>query len=330
MGQCAQQRFPAVAPGIELLHEHHQQVHGVAHADREHERRQDLSGEREAVAQQLAHADGRNNCQHDDDHGDQDRHDASQEQKEQPAHHDERHAKETRHLATHGQGEFVGEQHAAGYLNRKLRHPVARHDILHRKHDRVVLRPGDERPLTRGAVFEATELVLVEANRGVRVGLHEDVRDATVGGDDSVEIQRRAHHPRAQRLDFRRARRHLLEQIFDDQFIADAQRRADIHQARHFFEMRNARLEILVQRSQPLEKVEVEDVRGLDRNDHELVAPELIAQLVVGDLDRVVAAQKPLGRSVDLDPGKAGSQGERQTHHHDDHQPGPAPDRRSP
>ena len=46
--------------------------------------------------------------------------------------------------------------------------------------------------------------------------------------------------------------------------------------------------------TQILEESEIEDLGRLDRQNHELVATELVAELVVRDLDRIAVAQPVL------------------------------------
>ena len=58
-------------------------------------------------------------------------------------------------------------------------------------------------------------------------------------------------------------------------------------------------LDLLVQRAQLREKVEVEDALALDRDQHHVIATELAAERIVIQPDRIVLAQETFRRGVE-------------------------------
>ena len=151
--------------------------------------------------------------------------------------------------------------------------------------------------------IEAPELVVVQAERRVGVGLDADGREAAVPGQQEVPVQGILESelvPDAREL-FRRARP-IREQVSDDELVPLAAGVSGVDEARHVLELGDLVLDLLVQVAQRCEEREVEDLRRLDGDEDAVVSPELLAKGVVGDADGVVLVQKALGRGVDLDP----------------------------
>jgi hypothetical protein len=212
-----------------------------------------------------------------------------------------------------GEADHVGLNRSLQGLDQDRRPPqidpevgclVASDDGLDRVHDLRVLGAREEGAIGgRGTalVAEAPELVVVQAERRVGVGLDADGRDAAVPGQQEVPVQGipESELPDAREL-FRRARP-IREQVSDDELVPLAAGVSGVDEARHVLELGDLVLDLLVQVAQLCEEREVEDLRWLDGDEDAVVSPELLAKGVVGDADGVVLVQEALGRGVELD-----------------------------
>jgi hypothetical protein len=84
-----------------------------------------------------------------------------------------------------------------------------------------------------------------------------------------------------------------------------APRIAGVHHADDLLDTGNPGLEIVVETLEAGEEGWIEDVRCLERDDDAVVAAELLAELVVRDLDGVLCVEERVGRNVGLQKGNA-------------------------
>ena len=197
----------------------------------------------------------------------------------------------------------------------------------------VVVQVSGFRGVCRFAVLrlvEALQCLCVLPRRGERHGLHRHRREASIAGDEGVDVEGVGEDPLAEVRQLRRVARPRFEQILHDQLVAPAACGPRIHEARHLVQIGGLLFEVLVQRPEVREKVQVEDLGGFDRDHDDVVASELVPQLVVMDEIRVARPEEGLHRVVDLDPRQLRAHGARQRQHAGDRPPAPADHRASP
>ena len=95
----------------------------------------------------------------------------------------------------------------------------------------------------------------------------------------------------------------VLHQVADDQLILVSAGLARVDQASDLHHVRHLVLEVLVDGTQLLQELEIEDLGRLDGQQNEGVAAELLTEFVIGDPDRIVLVEEALGGGVDVDLG---------------------------
>jgi len=183
--------------------------------------------------------------------------------------------------------------------------------------------PGGRGLLRLGltGVLEAVERLGVGMLQRVDDRLDRDGGEASVPGDQRVQVERIREDALPERREVALVPGPLLEQIPDDQLVALAARGAGVEHARHLVDVGDLVLQVFVHVSKHLEKGQVEHLAGPDRDHGDVVTSEIVAELVVVDQLGIVGVEKRLDRVVDVKIGELRSQAGRQGQHARDGRP---------
>ena len=273
---------------------------------REQEDGQDLHRGGARDAEHHHDAEGAPDGERDHGEGQQDTADAAEQQRQQHAHHEQRHRDQRGEVLVHAAVDALGHRERTAQVQLEVVALVLGQHGLQGVGQRLALGTGQERNLDLGAVVRRLELRQgIDGGSGLGVGhrTDRDRGDATIGGEQRVDVERiRAGDP-ARALDGLRRFGPGIEQLLDEQRALAATGHPGIDEAVYLLHVGHAILDGFVQRAEPLEELTLED-RGAGDGDEQTVVPaELVAKRVVGHDLGIVGQQEGLGGVVHGDLG---------------------------
>ena len=332
MAHGVDQRAQLVALALVIAEEHGQQVHRVAHRHGQQERGQEGGDDGERGVRNGHQSHRRDHAEQHDDHRHHDPRDAAKQQEQK--HHDHQQAEhcERAHVVLHGRVEEHLHHRSARHVQREIRAVELGHHLVHRRHQRPVLRLGEGHPRGRSvdrrraalAVVEPFQQLVLLLGRGEGEGLDHHAGDLAVLGEEVIAVEIGAQRPLFQRRQGGIGFGKVLQEVLHHQHVALAPGVADVDQAGHLVQVRHAAFQGVVERHQLGEEGPVEDLLGSEGDDHHLVPPELVAELVVVDQGLIVLVEE--GQFGGLHPhlGHLGRQRRHHQHHRRQREPAEA------
>ena len=319
-------------------------VHGIAHADGEQQRRQNLHGRGDDHAKEAHQHEGEIQRQRRDRDWQHHHHPTPEHGEQQHRNQHDAHARKQEHVPPEDEGELVHDEGRAGDADLEvvpLEICFGRADLIDHRVDFLV---GDEAVVIIGRLRSrrccvAAHRVIAKAGSKIeirrvdgghlariagriRIRRDDERRFAQVRTDEMVLVERIGGDTAAQGREFRRALRPVLQQFLDDQLIAAPFHPARVDQAFDLVDLRHG-LESLVPRLQLAQKGIVDDVGvAFHQDDQPLVLAERLLKGLVGHPRRIGLTQIALVGGIHLHGGQPGREIDQRHQQRGDDPPG--------